>query len=59
MNLTEDNGADFITDQQPPSDNRRKIIIAAAAAVVILCCCCGFLYAGWTFGDQVIEALGL
>lgn len=46
-----------LTPETPPKNNK-NIIIAVVAALLILCCCClviGVL--GWTYGDQIIEAL--
>lgn len=46
-----------LTPEEPKS-NKKTIIIAVVAALVILCCCClAITIFGWTFGDQIIEAL--
>jgi len=37
-----------------------KTLIIAVVVVLVLCCCCVAIGAlGWTFGDQIIEALGM
>ena len=45
-----------LTPQDPKSN---KTIIIVVVVVLVLCCCCLAIGAlGWTFGDQIIEALG-
>lgn len=44
---------------ETPKNNSKTIIIAVVAALLIVCCCClAISVLGWTFGDQIIEALG-
>jgi hypothetical protein len=52
---------DFISTEepQPTGSSNRNVIIIAVVAIVVLCCCCGILYAGWYFGDYVLDWLGI
>ncbi len=37
-----------------------KTLIIAVVVVLVLCCCCLVIGGlGWSFGDQIIEALGI
>lgn len=49
---------DFQEEAQP-ADNKRNIILIVAVVVVLLCCCCGIGYALWTYGDTILETLGV
>lgn len=53
--------ADFGTPISPgePQKKNTTVIIIAVVAVVVLCCCCALLVGGYTFGDQILEALGI
>lgn len=44
--------------EQPKNSNRTMIIIGVVV-VVLLCCCCIGVGLAWTYGDQVIQALGI
>lgn len=57
MNMDDNNYVDF-EEAKPEKDNKKTIIIVAVAAVV-LCCCCAVIALGWTFGDQIVNALGM
>ncbi len=43
---------------EPPKKNNTPLIIGAVV-VVVLCCCCLFAVLAYTYGDQVMQALGL
>ncbi len=44
----------------PEAPKSNKTLIIVVVVVLVLCCCCLAIGAlGWTFGDQIIEALGL
>ncbi len=44
----------------PEAPKSNKTLIIAVAVVLVLCCYCVAIVAlGWTFGDQIIEGLGL
>jgi hypothetical protein len=43
---------------ETPKSNKTLIIVVVV--VLVLCCCCAVtLGLGWTFGDAIIEALGM
>ena len=48
-----------IEEPQPTGTSNRTIIIIAVVAVVILCCCCLAFYAAWTYGDLLLDYLGV
>lgn len=45
--------------EKADGDNKRKIMIGAAVGLLLLCCCCSFFLIAWTFGDSVVQALGM
>jgi hypothetical protein len=62
MDLSDDFINDFDSndfDPEPSEGKNRTRLIIGAVAIVLLCCCSSFLYAGWTFGDRVLELLGI
>ena len=45
----------------PPVEEKKKTnvwLIVGIVAIVLCCCLAVFLWAGWNFGDQVLQALG-
>jgi hypothetical protein len=46
------------TPVEAPKSNR-NLIIGVVVALVLCCCCAILLGLGWTFGDQIIQSLGL
>ena len=62
MDLSDDFINDFDSndfDPEPSQEKNRLPLIIGVAVIIILCCCSSFLYAGWTFGDRVLELLGI
>ena len=60
MDLSDDFINDFDSndfDPASPEGKNRTPLIIGAVVIVVLCCCCSTLYAGWTFGDAVLEFL--
>lgn len=58
MDLSDDFINDFDSndfDPEPSQGKNRTPLIIGGVVVVIFCCCCSFLYAGWTFGDAVLD----
>lgn len=48
------------TPLPPEAPKSNKTIIIVVVVVLVLCCCCLAVGAlGWTFGDAIIEALGM
>ena len=49
-----------IYNPEPPQNNTKKIVLIVVIVLVVLCCCCvvstGLLY---TFGDQLMSAMGV
>ena len=45
---------------EPPKSNTKKIVLIVVIVLVVLCCCCAIstslLY---TFGDQLMSAMGV
>jgi hypothetical protein len=41
------------------NNNQTMIIVAVVVAVLLCCCCAVTAVAGWFYGDQVVEMLGL
>lgn len=52
---------DFISveEPQPAGSSNRTIIIIAVVVLVVLCCCCLTLYGAWTYGDMILDSLGI
>lgn len=42
--------------EQPKKSNQGLII--GIVVVVVLCCCCSLVGAAYTFGDQIMAAIG-
>ena len=62
MDLSDDFINDFDVDDfdvEPPEEKNRLPLIVAGVVIILLCCCCVFLWAGWTYGDLLLENLGL
>ena len=47
------------TPVEPPKKDNKGLIIGVVVALVLCCCCVVFLGLGWTFGDQIVQSLGL
>lgn len=46
--------------QPPVKKNNTTIIIIVVVALLLLCCCAGVaIWALWTYGDLIMEQLGL
>lgn len=41
-----------------PKKNNTTLIIVIVA-VVVLCCCCAIGVLGWSYGDTIVQSLGL
>jgi hypothetical protein len=49
---------DFTPVETPKKTNKTLIIVVVV--VLVLCCCCAVIGGlGWTFGDQIVNSLGL
>jgi len=44
---------------EEPKKNNKTLIIVIAVVVVLCCCCAAFVALGWTFGDQIMNSLGI
>lgn len=46
---------------EPPKNNTtRNVIFAVVGVALFLCCCCVvFLSLAWTYGDQILNSLGI
>ncbi len=46
--------------QPPAKKNNTTIIIIVVVVLLLLCCCAGAaIWALWTYGDQIMQELGL
>jgi len=57
MNMDDNNYVDF-EEARPEKKNNRTILIIAGVVVLLCCCCAVGGYALWTWGDQLVQALG-
>jgi hypothetical protein len=48
----------------PPFEEPRKrnstVVVIVVVVLVLLCCCClAMIWAGWTFGDAILQSMGI
>jgi hypothetical protein len=58
MNMDDNNYVDF-EEAVPEKKPNRTVIIVASVVLVLCCCCVAGGWALWTFGDQLVNALGM
>ena len=44
---------------EPPKKKNTTLIIVLVVLAVLLCCCCTSIYLVWTYGDSILQALGI
>jgi hypothetical protein len=42
--------------EEPKKKNTTLIVIIVAVLLLICCCCAGILWAGWTYGDMLLQS---